>query len=114
MADKRYVINMSEGAAGDLDAIHAYAADQRSLDDADILLDALYGRVETLEQFALRGGLVPETAKTANLALRQILHLPYRLIYRVVDDTVTIIAIVDGRRDVQTFLRQRLLTSEQM
>ena len=109
MAEKHYLVGITQGAADDLDAIHAFAANQRSLDDADALLDALYQRVETLELSALRGSIVPEASEVGNRELRQILHLPYRLIYRVADDVVTIIAIVDGRRDVQSFLRERLL-----
>lgn len=109
MAEKRYLIDITAGAAGDLDAIHAYAANQRSLDDADALLDALYERVEKLEYFALRGSMVPEATEIGNREFRQVLHWPYRLIYRVADDDVAIIAIVDGRRDVQSFLKKRLL-----
>lgn len=109
MAEKRYLIDITAGAAGDLDAIHAYAANQRSLDDADALLDELYERVEKLEYFALRGGMVPEATEIGNRELLQVLHWPYRLIYRVTDDDVAIIAIVDGRRDVQSFLKKRLL-----
>lgn len=39
----------------------------------------------------------------------QILMPPYRLIYRVVGATVFILAIADGRRDMQTLLKHRLL-----
>ncbi|WP_298398996.1 type II toxin-antitoxin system RelE/ParE family toxin [Sphingobium sp.] len=108
-AEKRYLVDMTQGAADDLDAIHAYITDQRTLDDADALLNALYERVETLEYFALRGSLVPEATEVGNREMRQILHLPYRLIYHVAEDRVAIIAIIDGRRDVQTLLKGRLL-----
>jgi toxin ParE1/3/4 len=110
MAEKHYLVSITQGAADDLDAIHAFAANQRSLDDADALLDSLYQRVETLERFALRGSMVPEASEIDNRQLRQILHLPFRLIYRINEDAVTIIAIVDGRRDVLSFLRERLLS----
>ncbi|MFC3442442.1 type II toxin-antitoxin system RelE/ParE family toxin [Sphingobium rhizovicinum] len=108
-AEKRYLVNITQGAADDLEAIHAYTADQRSLDDADTLLDSLYERVETLEYFSLRGSMVPEATEVGNREVRQILHLPYRLIYHVAQDRVAIMAIVDGRRDVQTLLKGRLL-----
>ena len=41
---------------------------------------------------------------------RQILLPPYRLIYRVMDGTVFILLIADGRRDVQALLERRLLS----
>ena len=48
-------------------------------------------------------------------SLRHLLygHKPhiYRVIYRVVNDHVTIYLIVDGRRDMQTVLAQRMFTA---
>jgi plasmid stabilization system protein ParE len=34
---------------------------------------------------------------------------PYRLIYRVERDTVTVLAVFDGRRDLEDVLLDRLL-----
>ena len=34
---------------------------------------------------------------------------PYRIIYRVLDNTVYVLVIADGRRDMQTLLQRRLL-----
>lgn len=34
---------------------------------------------------------------------------PFRIIYRVSEDQVFIMLIADGRRDMETLLRQRLL-----
>jgi len=37
---------------------------------------------------------------------------PYRIIYRVMDKTVYVLLIVDGRRDMQPLLERRLLDGE--
>ena len=40
---------------------------------------------------------------------REIFFKPYRIIYRVMDNTVCVLLIADGRRDRQTLLQRRLL-----
>lgn len=113
MTEFIYSVAMTDSAENDLTNIRDYLAEHRSLEDAYSLLVAVLDRIHTLERLPLRGSVVPEAAEVGNRELRQILHLPYRLIYRVAADTVTIIAIFDGRRDVQTLLKQRLLISQQ-
>ena len=40
---------------------------------------------------------------------REVFFKPYRMIYRVMGDTVYVLIIVDGRRDMQSLLQRRLL-----
>lgn len=42
---------------------------------------------------------------------REVLVKPYRIIHRVIDETVCVMLIVDGRRDVRSLLHRRLVTS---
>ena len=109
MADQRFEVELTEGAEGDLKAIHAWLVEHRSAEDADALLDAFLDQVGTLERFPLRGGVPKELDALGIREFRQILMAPYRLIYRVIGDTVFILVIADGRRDMQTLLEQRLL-----
>lgn len=44
-----------------------------------------------------------------NREFRQIFFKPYRLIYQVAGKYVTVMRVVDGRRDVPTLLADRLL-----
>ena len=41
---------------------------------------------------------------------QQLVWKPYRVVYEIVGDTVFVMVIADGRRDMQTLLQQRLLT----
>jgi toxin ParE1/3/4 len=109
MANQRFDVRLTEGAEGDLKAIHAWLAEHRSVDDADALLDSFLEKVGTLEQFPLRGGIPQELDALGIREFRQTLMAPYRLIYRVVGGTVFILVIADGRRDMQTLLEHRLL-----
>jgi toxin ParE1/3/4 len=69
----------------------------------------LLDTIGTLERFPMRGNVPGELEALGVADYRQILLAPYRLIYRVIDATVFIVVIADGRRDMQTLLEQRLL-----
>ena len=59
-------------------------------------LRELLARVGTLDRFAKRGRVVPEIGKPA---YRQILHHPYRIVYRVDAKQVVVLTIRHSRRD---------------
>ena len=40
---------------------------------------------------------------------RQVLSLPYRIIYRVIGESVYVFLIADGRRNIRTLPQRRLL-----
>ncbi|EJL29491.1 type II toxin-antitoxin system RelE/ParE family toxin [Novosphingobium sp. AP12] len=109
MTDRRFVVELTQGAEDDLEEIHGYLTAARGLDDADALLDELLRSVETLEQFPDRGAIPNELQDLGMREFRQILLRHYRLIYRVFERRVVILIIADGRRDMQTLLERRLL-----
>ena len=42
---------------------------------------------------------------------RELFFKPYRVIYQVVESSVYVLMVVDGRRDMQSLLQSRLLRS---
>ena len=60
----------------------------------DRALDA--GR--SLDEFAERGRMVPELGDSS---IREIFVYSYRLVYRIEDDRISILALIHGRRDFQ-------------
>jgi toxin ParE1/3/4 len=109
MAD--FDVQLTRGAEIDLEVLHGYVKDNRSAEQADLLLDRLLAAIETLETFPLRGPVPKELDALGIREFRQILVEPYRLIYRVVGKTVFVMVIADGRRDMQALLERRLLGS---
>lgn len=109
MTAKRFAVELTQGAQDDLAAIHAWLAELRSPDDADALLDRVLEAVARLERYPLRGSVPRELEALGIAEFRQLLLAPYRLIYRVVGETVFVLIIADGRRDMQTLLERRLL-----
>jgi toxin ParE1/3/4 len=104
-------VRLTRGAEIDLEALHGYVKDNRSVEQADSLLDRLLAAIETLETFPLRGSVPKELGALGIREFRQILVEPYRLIYRLSGKTVFVMVIADGRRDTQALLERRLLGS---
>jgi toxin ParE1/3/4 len=105
---EKFKISITVQAERDLESIYDYVADHGSPDIADALLDRLVDRIGSLAEFSHRGGIVPETA-IVKRRFRQILLSPYRCIYSVTDHMITVVAVLDGRRNVEAVLTQRLL-----
>lgn len=102
---------LTEGAEHDLDAIHGYLLEHDSPASADHLLDRLMKRVEQLAAFPERGAHPRELLALGIHDYRQVFLKPYRVIYRVVGSRVYVHLIADGRRDLQSLLGRRLLST---
>ena len=109
MAEPAYEVLFTQGADDDLESLYDYLAEHRSQDEAQALLDAILAKVTTLERFPRRGALPRVLAVLGIRDFHQILHRPYRLIYRIAGDKVFVTLIADSRRDMQALLARRLL-----
>jgi toxin ParE1/3/4 len=105
----RYDVFLARSAEGDLETLHRWMTANRSPEVADALLDDLLRLIGTLENFPERGNIPKELESLGIAEFRQLLLGPYRIIYRIVGDSVIILLIADGRRDMQAILQQRVL-----
>ena len=97
--DRRVV--WTEAAAESLDEAIAYvAADSPA--NARALLDRVLEAAASLATLSDRGASVPEVS---DAAIRQLLPAPYRLIYRVEEERVVILAVLHQREDVGRWSR---------
>jgi len=53
----------------------------------------------------------PELSQFGMRAWRELVVRPYRIVYRIEGDSVTVLAVFDGRRDLEDLLLERLLRS---
>lgn len=114
MTSQNNIVRITTGAERDLTAIYRKRSLQRGgegPDGADALLDTLVRIIESLGTFAGRGPVVPELDAIGIREYRQISQPPFRIIYHLDADCVTIILVADARRDFQSLLSERLLTS---
>jgi toxin ParE1/3/4 len=57
----------------------------------------------------MRGHIPPELVSIGVSQFREIRFKPYRIFYSIEQAAVTIQCVLDGRRDMQTVLQERLL-----
>lgn len=94
----RRFVSWTEQAAADLAAIADYIA-RSSPQAAARVARKVVDAADSLSELAERGRHVPEP-ELASLGLRELLPAAYRLIYRVETETVSIITVVHGARDL--------------
>ncbi|MBA3582742.1 MAG: type II toxin-antitoxin system RelE/ParE family toxin [Gammaproteobacteria bacterium] len=107
----RHEVFLTTGARYDLEDIYDYIATSDSRKHADHVLDQLMGLVQKLIINPNRGSYPKELAALGIHEYRQVFFKPYRVIYRVIDKRVIIYLIVDGRRDLQSLLIRRFMSS---
>ena len=110
MARRRFRVHWAEVAVRDLEEIVAFLAVD-SEQDAERLLRRIENRAATLQSSPARGRVVPELARFQMHTWRELVIRPYRLVYRIEGDTVTVLAVFDARRDLEDLLLERLLRS---
>lgn len=104
-----YRVLLTEDAAEDLRALHAFVAGNDSRAKADRLLGRIEATFARLSAFPNRGRLPRELLRVGVRDYREIFFKPYRIVYRVVGVEVIVFLIADGRRDMQSLLSERLL-----
>jgi plasmid stabilization system protein ParE len=97
-------------AAGDLERIAAYLASESPL-RASAVIDRIVERAESLASLPNRARTPPELRSIGDRTWRELQEPPWRIIYRRLDDVVQIHAVLDGRRNLEDILMERMLKS---
>lgn len=105
----KFIVNVTAGAERDLYEIYRYVAAHDAPAKADRLLDNLEKAVASLEALPQRGHYPPELERIGVREYREVFYKPYRIIYRVAGNVVSVYGILDGRRDLPDLLQERLL-----
>lgn len=90
-------------------SLYDYISEFDCVANANDVLGAVIGMVESLSSFPEHGSYPKELVSLGIKEYRQTFFKPYRVIYRVTGSQVFIYLITDGRRDMQTVLARRLL-----
>ena len=73
------------------------------------VLEQIEKRFASLSENPPRGTYAKELLTIGLREYREVFFKPYRIIYRVMAETVYVMVIADGRRDMQALLQRRLL-----
>jgi toxin ParE1/3/4 len=104
-----FAVRLTASAARDLEEIHGYIARHDSPDKAEYVLDHIEMVFGSLSESPNRGSYPRELLALGIREFREVFFKPYRIIYRVLGETVHVLVIADGRRDMQALLQRRLL-----
>jgi len=105
----RYSIRLTKDAKQDIESIAFYIAQNDDPRKAKNLVAKLKAEMNNLDMFPERGAYPEELLLLDIREVREVYYGPYRIFYRIVGRVVQILAVADGRRDLQAFLVNRVL-----
>jgi len=104
-----FQVFLTDDAARDLEDLFDYIELHDVPGKADHVLDQIEKGFTSLSENPQRGACPKELLTIGLREYREIFFKPYRIFYRVMGENVYVLAIADGRRDMQVLLQQRLL-----
>lgn len=104
-----FQVQLTRDAARDLEEIDDYIHRHSSSARAQYVLGQIEKTFQGLSEHPQRGNYPGELLDIGVREYREVLFKPYRIIYRVMENTVYVLVIADGRRDMQMLLQRRLL-----
>jgi toxin ParE1/3/4 len=100
----------TEVAAGDLERIAAYLTSESPV-LATTIIDRIVERADSLASLPGRGRTPPELRSIGDRTWRELQEPPWRIVYRRLDEVIQIHAGLDGRRNLEDILMERMLKS---
>jgi toxin ParE1/3/4 len=106
--NKKYQVEWTAVAERDLRQIIEYIA-VNSPGNALQILKEIRQKASSLYTLPERGRIVPELQGQGIHIYREIIVNPWKMVYRLSDTTVYVLAIIDSRQNVEDILLNRML-----
>ena len=103
-----YQVFLTDDAVYDLEDLYDYIESHDAPEKADYVLDKIEETFLSLANNPERGAYPNELFTVGLREYREIYFKPYRIIYRISSQSVYVLVIADGRRDMQSLLERRL------
>ncbi|MDT8446500.1 MAG: type II toxin-antitoxin system RelE/ParE family toxin [bacterium] len=104
-----YRVEFTEPAIKDLKDVFRWVGANDSIGKATQLLQKLQATCNSLSTLPARGHVLPELEAVGHQGHLEIHEGPYRILYQIQAKTVYIVAVLDGRRNMEELLGKRLL-----
>jgi plasmid stabilization system protein ParE len=104
-----FTVEFTPGARQDLLKLYRYIKTSGRPEAARNLSEQLSQACASLSQNPERGHIPAELEDLSEMLCRQIVVKNYRIIYQLIGKVVIIHGIIDGRRNIQETMRQRIL-----
>ncbi|MHB9039763.1 MAG: type II toxin-antitoxin system RelE/ParE family toxin [Melioribacteraceae bacterium] len=101
--------NIVSSAEEDLFEIYQYVFFNDSEEKAEKLYSKLYEKCLSLQEYPNRAHVPPELSLLGIDDFLELTYKPYRIIYQIIEKVVFIHCVLDGRRDMQKLLQERLM-----
>ena len=98
----------TSAANRDLVEISEYLA-KESIDSAEAFVNSIDERLTNLSEFPQLGGVIPELERHNVTRFRELVLAPWRIVYKEQQEKIFIVAVFDGRRNIEDILLRRLL-----
>ncbi len=105
----KYHVYIISDVEEDIFSIYKYVAINDSVQKADTLLEKIEEKISNLSELANRGHIPPELERIGIYEYREIHFKLYRIIYQIIESYVYVHCVLDGRRDLDDLLHERLL-----
>jgi plasmid stabilization system protein ParE len=107
---KIYKVRWTSNAKEDLLNIIGFIKEDSPAIARDIY-EKIKEKAHSSNLFPFRGRVVPELQKEGITMYRELISSPWRIMYKVDNDTIYIMAIFDSRQNVEELLLQKLIRS---
>ena len=108
---KKYKVIWADIAEDDLKNIIEYIANE-SIVNARRVFDKIKDRASNLFILLEQGRVVPELKDQGILQYRELIHSPWRIIYRISENKVYVLSVLDSRRNIEDILLKRLVNQD--
>ena len=105
---KKFRVEWTRAASSDLLNIIDYISED-STETAISIFEDIRSKCDTLNQSPKRGRVVPELKEYGISSYHEIIVKPWRIIYRISDNKVYVLAVIDSRRNIEDILIERFL-----
>ena len=105
----KYKVNLTSSAEEDLFETYKYIYFNDSAEVADKIYSELKKKCFSLQEFPERGHTTKELALFSINDFQEIFYNSFRIIYQIIGKEVFVHYVLDGRRDLQKLLQERLI-----
>lgn len=99
----------SRDAGDDLMEIITFIADRSGKPAGREIYSRIRERVQSAKEFPSTGRVVPELAAIGIADIRELIEPPWRVFYRVHQDELRVLSVIDGRRNLEEILYRKVI-----
>jgi len=99
----------SKDASDDLTEIISFIAERSGKKVARRIYSRIQEKVESITEFPATGRIVPELTSIGITEIHELIEPPWRIFYRIYQNEVRILSVVDGRRNIEEILYRKVI-----